>query len=176
MKAISAMRSSAGLAIVLLLAGCGFQLQGRQLLPPVLEQVRLDATDRQSEFTRALRATLAASGTQLLEGPVVTGGAEGASAAQSAAEIHILLDEVTERVLSVDARNFPTDYELTYKVEIQVRAQQRELLAPELFELSRIYSFDERRQLAKDREKDILREALARDLAGVVTRRLSTLQ
>jgi LPS-assembly lipoprotein len=175
MKRKRAIRSGAGLLLVLLLAACGFQLQGRQVLPPALEQVRLDAADRQSEFTRALRATLAASGSRLIEGPKVAGGADAEAAAQPS-EINILSDEVTERVLSVDARNIPTDYELTYKVEIQVRAQQRELLAPEVFELSRIYSFDERRQLAKDREKELLREALARDLAGVVTRRLSTLQ
>ena len=174
MNAMHRVRSTASLALVLL-AGCGFQLQGRQVLPPVLGQVRLEASDRQSEFTRALRATLVASGSHLVDGPPVSGGAEPAAAAQPA-EINILHDEMTERVLSVDARNIPTDYELTYKVELQVRAQQRELLAPEVFELSRIYSFDERRQLAKDREKEILREALARDLAGVVTRRLSTLQ
>jgi len=181
MKSMRALRSTAGLALTLMLAACGFQLQGRQVLPPVLEQVRLDAVDRQSEFTCALRATLTASGSRLVEGPQAPGGAGTAAADASAAnaaaaEVNILHDEVTERVLSVDARNIPTDYELTYKVEIQVRAQRRELLAPEYFELSRIYSFDERRQLAKDREKDILREALARDLAGVVTRRLSTLQ
>ncbi|MBK9252180.1 MAG: hypothetical protein IPM70_09935 [Proteobacteria bacterium] len=157
-------QSVACFALVLALAACGFQLQGRQVLPPVLEQVRLEVADRQSEFTRALRATLAASGATLVEAPA------------AGAEVRILQDEMTERVLSVDARNIPTDYELTYRVEIQVRAQQRELLAPESFELSRIYSFDERRQLAKDREKEILREALARDLASVVTRRLSTLQ
>jgi LPS-assembly lipoprotein len=164
MKAMRAIPAGMCFALVLSLAGCGFQLQGRQVLPPVLEQVRLEVSDRQSEFTRALRASLAASGARLVEAPA------------AAAEVRILQDEMTERVLSVDARNIPTDYELTYKVEIEVRAQQRELLAPELFELSRIYSFDERRQLAKDREKEILREALARDLASVVTRRLSTLQ
>lgn len=161
-------------ALCLTLAGCGFQLQGRQVLPPALEQVRLEVSDRQSEFTRALRASLAASGSRLVDAPAAATG-EAAGAVQPA-EVRILRDEMTERVLSVDARNIPTDYELTYRVEIQVRARQRELMAPEVFELSRIYSFDERRQLAKDREKDILREALARDLASVVTRRLSTLQ
>jgi LPS-assembly lipoprotein len=175
MKPMRAIRSAACCALALVLAGCGFQLQGRQVLPPVLEQVRLDVADRQSEFTRALRATLIASGSRLVEGPRATGGTEAADAAQPA-EINIIHDEMTERVLSVDARNIPTDYELTYKVGIEVRVGTRELMAPEDFELSRIYSFDERRQLAKDREKEILREALARDLASVVTRRLSTLQ
>lgn len=167
---------AAGATLLLaMLAGCGFQLQGRQVMPPVLDHVRLEVADRQSEFTRALRATLAASGSRLVDAAATTPDPAAAGAAQPA-EVRILSDGMTERVLSVDARNIPTDYELTYKVEIQVRAQQRELLAPEIFELSRIYSFDERRQLAKDREKDILREALARDLASVVTRRLSTLQ
>jgi LPS-assembly lipoprotein len=164
MKAMRAIPAGICFALLGALAGCGFQLQGRQVLPPVLEQVRLEVSDRQSEFTRALRASLAASGATLVEAPA------------AGAEVRILQDEMTERVLSVDARNIPTDYELTYRVEIQVRAGQRELLAAESFELSRIYSFDERRQLAKDREKEILREALARDLASVVTRRLSTLQ
>jgi LPS-assembly lipoprotein len=175
MNPMRAIKSSACCVLALVLAGCGFQLQGRQVLPPVLEQVRLDVADRQSEFTRALRATLVASGSRLVEGPRATGGADAADAAHPA-EITIIHDEMTERVLSVDARNIPTDYELTYKVEIQVRVGTRDLMEPENFELSRIYSFDERRQLAKDREKEILREALARDLASVVTRRLSTLQ
>jgi LPS-assembly lipoprotein len=174
MDSTRAIRSCAGLVLLLVLAACGFQLQGRQVLPPALEKVRLDATDRQSEFTRALRTLLSASGSVLVEGPLVTGGTDEAAA--QPAQVSIIHDEMTERVLSVDARNIPTDYELTYKVEVQVRAGTRELMAPEEFELSRIYSFDERRQLAKDREKEILREALARDLASVVTRRLSTLQ
>ena len=145
-------------------AGCGFQLQGRQILPPALEQLRLEPADRQSDFTRALRATLTSSGATLVEGPAAT------------AQVRIVSDEVTERVLSVDARNIPTDYELTYRVRVEVRAQDREMLPAEDFELARIYSFDETKLLAKEREKVVLREALARDLAGVVTRRLSTLQ
>jgi len=153
--------------LLLLLAtagGCGFQLQGRQILPPVLEQLSLEPVDRQSDFTRALRATLTSSGATLVEDSRAT------------AQVRILSDEVTERVLSVDARNIPTDYELTYRVRVQVRAQEREMLPAEDFELARIYSFDETKLLAKEREKVVLREALARDLAGVVTRRLSTLQ
>ena len=158
-------RSLLALAALALLTACGFHLQGRQVLPAVLATVHVEPADRQSEFTRALRASLSASGANV-----------AAAAAEQITEVHILRDEFAERVLSVDARNIPTDYELTYTVQVQVRAQQRELLPPEKFELSRIYSFDERKLLAKEREKEILREALARDLASVVTRRLSTLQ
>lgn len=150
--------------VVLLLGACGFHLQGRQVMPAVLAELHLDAVDEQSDFTRALRTSLKASGSRLTDTARVDG-----------ATVRILRDELTERVLSVDARNIPTDFELTYRVDVQVRAAGRELLELQKFELSRIYSFDERKLLAKEREKDILREALARDMASVVTRRLSAL-
>jgi outer membrane lipopolysaccharide assembly protein LptE/RlpB len=155
---------AAAIACLLLLAGCGFQLQGRQMLPASLASLQFEAVDRQSDFARALRASLTASGSHLVDKVP----AEGTI-------VRILRDSLTERVLSVDARNIPTDFELTYEVEVEVRAGTQELMAAEPFELSRIYSFDERKLLAKEREKDILREALARDMASVVSRRLSAL-
>jgi LPS-assembly lipoprotein len=148
-----------------LLVACGFQLQGRQGLPPRLGTIQVDAIDRHSDFTRALRRSLDASGAKLVDSP-----------AGDAAVVRILQDSVQENVLSVDARNIPTDYELTYEVEIEVRAGGQTLMATEPFTLSRIYSFDETKRLAKEREKDVLRQALARDLAGVVLRRLASLQ
>jgi LPS-assembly lipoprotein len=152
------------LTMVLLLAGCGFQLQGRRVMPPVLSTVHLQAADEQSDFTRALRKALRASGSRLV--PVRT---------EEGATVRIMRDELTERVLSVNARNIPSDYELTYRVEVEVRAGGQELMAVEPFELSRNYSFDERKTLPKEQEKEILREALAIDVASVVTRRLSNL-
>ncbi len=145
-------------------AGCGFHLQGRQPLPASLASIHLDPKDTQSEFTLALRAQLAGAGAQLV--PAATTGT---------ATVRILHDEVVERVLSVSARNTPTDYELSYDVEVTVTAGGKELLAPELFSQSRVYSFDETSLLAKEREKDILVQALARDMASVVARRLSAL-
>jgi LPS-assembly lipoprotein len=152
------------LAVLLALAGCGFQLQGRRVMPPVLSTLQIEAVDEQSDFTRSLRAALLASGSRLVK----------ASAADGAI-LRITRDEVIERVLSVDARNIPTDLELTYKVEVAVRAGGQELMAVREFELSRNYSYDESKQLSKEREKDILRDALARDMASVVARVLSEL-
>jgi LPS-assembly lipoprotein len=158
------MRRAALLACFALLAGCGFQLQGRQALPENLATLELDATDEQSDFTVALVRALKGSGAKLVD-----------HAAPDGAVVRILRDKVQERVLSVDARNIPTDYELIYEVEIGVRADGMVLMEPEPFTVSRIYSFDETRLLAKEREKNVLREALARDMASVVLRRLSSL-
>jgi|APCry1669189034_1035192.scaffolds.fasta_scaffold72106_2 LPS-assembly lipoprotein len=151
--------------LLALLSGCGFHLQGRQPLPQALRVVYIDAVDAQSEFAQALRASLTASGAQVVAG-----------ASANVTTVHVGRDRNTERVLSVSARNIPTDYELSYEVTLDVRGQGRELMAPEELSLSRVYSFDERQLLAKDRERDELLVALARELAGVALRRLSSLQ
>ena len=65
----------AALACVLLLSACGFQLQGRQVMPASLVTLRVVAVDQQSDFTRALRTALKASGSRLVE----ENGADGAS-------------------------------------------------------------------------------------------------
>jgi LPS-assembly lipoprotein len=164
MRGRNALRWAIVAVVGILPGACGFQLQGRQALPAALATLQLDTADRHSDFTTALRRSLQASGARLV-----------ASAAAQDAVVLVMRDEVSERVLSVDARNIPTDFELTYEVEIAVRAGGKELMPAEPFMLSRIYSFDETKLLAKEREKDVLREALARDLAGVVLRRLSSL-
>ncbi len=157
-------RLTALLACCVLLASCGFRLQGRQVLPASLATLELNATDPHSDFTAALKRGLAASGSKLVD-----------HAGTDQAVVRITRDEVTEAVLSVDARNIPTDFELTYVVEVGVRSGTNELMEAEKFTLSRIYSFDETKLLAKEREKDILREALARDMASIVLRRLASL-
>ncbi|HEV7431477.1 MAG TPA: LPS assembly lipoprotein LptE [Steroidobacteraceae bacterium] len=151
------------LAPLLWLAGCGFHLQGRIELPRSLASASIDASDRQSDFYISLRAALHAAGAQL-DG----GGAD-------AAIIRILDDSSSERILTVSARNTPTAYLLSYRVKVAVDYQGRELLPAEEHTLTREYSFDERELLAKQRESDILRQALADDLAALVMHRLAAL-
>jgi LPS-assembly lipoprotein len=155
------MKNALWLPILLALLGCGFQLQGRQVLPEAFANTYVDSADTQSEFTFALRQALTGSGARLTE-------RSGADAAQ----VRILKDEVTERVLTVSSRNIPTD---SYDVEISASAGGRELMPAESFSLTRVYSFDETKLLAREREKEILLEALARDMASVVARRLASL-
>lgn len=78
-------------------------------------------------------------------------------------------------MLSVSAANTPREYEVYYAVEYAVVADGKELLPPQELELTRNYSFDEARLLAKEEEEEILRAEIARDLAGIVMRRISSL-
>jgi LPS-assembly lipoprotein len=152
------------IAAAALLSACGFHLQGRTPLPEPLKVTYVLAEDSQSEFVLGLRKALASSGAKIARVDTEATGV-----------VQVLTDEVTERVLSVSASNIPREYELTYTVRFSVRSGAEELLQPQEVALTRDYSFDERTLLAKEHEEAILREAMARDLVGIVMRRLASL-
>ena len=89
--------------------------------------------------------------------------------------MRIQRDRSGRRVLSVSARNTPQEFEIFYLVEYSVDRGGREVLELQPLEMIRNLSFDETQLLAKDREEAIIREAMARDLAVLVTRRLESL-
>jgi len=149
---------------VTLLSGCGWKLQGTAKLPEVMSVTFVDTEDRFSDFNRALRQSLASSGAKLVT---------ERKAATGVVKIH--KDESGQRVLSVSARNTPEEYEAFYVVEYSVEGPSGELIPKQKLELTRDYSYDVTAVLAKQREQAVLREALARDLAGLVLRRLAAL-
>jgi LPS-assembly lipoprotein len=148
----------------ILIAGCGWHLRGTARLPEVMSATYVDAPDAYTDFNRAFRESLAASGVRLAD------NRNGATAI-----VHILKDESGQRVLSTSARNTPEEYEVFYTVEYSVASQTTELVAKQRLEVRRDYSYDETAVLAKQREQLVLREALARDLAGQIVRRLASL-
>jgi LPS-assembly lipoprotein len=152
------------LAVALLLSSCGFRLQGSTPLPAALKVTFVSTTDRQSEFVQGLRRALITNGSQL-----------AAKKEDATGTVHVLTDEVTKKILSVSANNIPREYEITYTVEFSVSAADKELLSSQKVAVTRDYSFDETKLLAKDNEEAILRQGMARDLVNIVMRRLASL-
>ncbi|MEO8064827.1 MAG: LPS assembly lipoprotein LptE [Pseudomonadota bacterium] len=158
------MKRIAAILLVAALAGCGFHLQGRQPMPEAFAYTFIDTQDEQTDFVQDLRKALIASGSKVIR----TKGSSGAT-------VSVHDDELTEKVLSVSARNIPTEYELTYRVKFSVTANGKTLIEHEEISATRDLSFEESQLLAKEREQEILREALARDLVALVMRRLASL-
>lgn len=152
------------LCLASLLAGCGYRLQGSSKLSPVMATTYVETDDRYTDFNRALRDSLEASGARLAK-----------NKDDATAIVRIIKDQSGQRVLTVSGRNTPEEYEVFYSIEYAVNGRTEELIAPQSVELTREYSYDETALLAKQKEQAILREALARDLAGLVVRRLASL-
>jgi LPS-assembly lipoprotein len=147
------------------LSACGFRLAGSDPLPAILAQPYLSLKDPYTDFSREFEHRLKSAGARL----------QGVRA-NSTASIEVTKDQVEQRTLSVSAQNIPTEYELTYTVTFAVHGTDKELLAPQTISLSKDYSFQESELLAKQHEADILRQQMARDLATIAMRRLTSLK
>lgn len=149
---------------LLALAACGFQLQGVTRLPPVLSAVHLDLPDPTSDLAVQLRRSLTASGVTLARG-----------AADATATLAIVTERYGRTVKSVSAQNRPTEYEVFYQAEYTLVTPEGTLVAPQSIARARIFPYSERDILGKQQEEELLRESLAREIAGVITRRLADL-
>jgi LPS-assembly lipoprotein len=162
---MKALRATLALLIAaFLLPGCGFHLQGSGSLPEGARKVYVLTADQVTPFAVELRRAIERSGGQLTS-----------TSAEADTVVRIRRDRSGRRVLSVSARNTPQEYEIFYSVEYSVERGGQEVLETQPLEMIRNLSFDEAQLLAKDREEVIIREAMAKDLAMLVTRRLESL-
>ena len=152
------------IAVVALVAGCGFHLQGAFTSPATMERTYIAAGDRYSQFYRELRKQLQDAGVQLVD-----------TKAESTATFSILYDETDQRVLSVSARNVPTEYEVYYTIQYAIDGIDNRLLETQDLTITRNYTYDSMLVLGKAREEELLREAIVKDLVRIVLKQVSTL-
>jgi LPS-assembly lipoprotein len=158
------MRLIFGSLAIMCLAACGFHLEGHAPLPESLKAPYVETQDRQSDFVQSLQRALLSNGAHLAP-----------DKDKASATVNILKDNLKRRVVSVSNLNQPNEYEITYTVTFSVTAGDRQLLAPQDVTATRVFSFNESQLLAKGHEEDVLRTAMARDLADMVVRRLARL-
>jgi LPS-assembly lipoprotein len=149
---------------VLLLAGCGFQLQGTVTTPTEMERTYISTSDNRSLFYRELREALLAADVRLVD-----------SETEATATFTILYDRTDQRVLSVSARNVPTEYEVYYTIEYSLDSGAKNLLEPQTLTLTRDYTFDPTLVLGKEHEQQLLRDAIVDDLVRIVLKQIATL-
>lgn len=157
-------RIGAGAALLLSLAGCGFQFQGRPEFPPQMAVTHIDTGDRYSPFYRQLVTVLRRNEVSLTDNP-----------AEARTIIRVLTDDTGRRLLSVTARNVPAEYEVYYRIRFKVDVDGAEAVPVEQLAITRDFAFDETKVLGKASEEENIRQAVARDLVGLVTRRLTAI-
>ncbi len=147
-----------------MLVGCGFQMQGAFVAPAEMERTYIATDDRHSLFYRRLRTAMKEAGVQLVDDPL-----------SATATLYITYDETDQRVLSVSARNVPTEYEVYYTIEYSVGAAQKNLLETQTLTLTRDYTYNPTLVLGKAREQELLREAIVGDLVRIVLKQIAAI-
>ena len=146
-----------------LLAACGFQLQGTVTTPEEMQRTWIDTEDRRSLFYRELRRALLDAGVDIVD------ARESATAVFS-----IDYDFTDQRVLSVSARNVPTEFEVFYIIRYGLVSDEQTLLETQELTLTRDYTYDSTLVLGKSAEEELMREAIVDDLVRIVLKQISS--
>ena len=149
---------------MLLLGGCGFHLQGAFTTPPDMERTYISASDNRSLFYRDLHEALLSADVQLVD-----------NATDATAVFTISYDHTDQRVVSVSARNVPTEYEVFYTIEYSLDSGTKNLLEPQTVTMARDYTYNETLVLGKAHEQELLRDAIVDSLVRIVLKQIDTL-
>ncbi len=150
------------LLLITLLSACGFHLAKEAQLPATLSRIAVQGADPYSPLVVDLGKALARSGSELVEANAGPG-----------AIFRLGANSVRTDVLSVGGNARANEYSIRHHVEFDVvAADGKVLLAPQVIELSRDFTFDANQALGIAAEQDLLIDELRRDMVQAILRRL----
>jgi len=129
-----------------------------------MQRTYIATDDPHSGFYQALRRELSSAGIELVDSP-----------ADATSIFNIHSDITNQRVLSVSARNVPTEYEVFYIVNYSLVSGPTTLMQPRTQTQTKFYTWDETLVLGKQMEQQTLRDAIVGDLVRVVMIQLSSI-
>ena len=150
--------------LIVLLAACGFRFQGPLSFPALPGGIWLQSAHGATPLWRALKEQL-----RLAQVDVRAEPGEGV------AVLRLLDDESQESLVAISANNLPTVTEISYRVRYSLRLENRRLIDEREREANHTRVQDEFRVLGMERETEVLREALAEELAWQILRDLAAL-
>jgi LPS-assembly lipoprotein len=127
-----------------------------------MERTYIETDDRFSLFYRAFRKELLAAGVNIVD-----------TAAESTASFTIYFDRTDQRVLSVSARNVPTEFEVFYTIQYGLMSGDVAMIEVQDMTLTRDYTYDETLVLGKAREEEVMRDAIVQDLVRIILKQIS---
>jgi outer membrane lipopolysaccharide assembly protein LptE/RlpB len=124
--------------------------------------MHLEVANPGNALRNDLAAALERAGAQIVSQP-----------AQASVRVRIPVNQMRTDILSVGAAARIREFEIRYRVELEVLdAQGEPRMERQVIELTRDYTFDERAALGAEQEAELLRTELQRDMLQHVLRRL----
>ena len=145
-----------------LVLSCGFELQNTSSISEKLDALIIKTNNPYTTFYRTLRNQFRESGTRIID-----------DTSQSDYTLTILTDESKQRTLSVSATNTPQEYEVYYRVTWSFSKGDKIILESVSNLSIQDYTFDQRQLLGKSNESQMIKQALAKDIAREVIFRLN---
>ncbi|MEY2633549.1 MAG: hypothetical protein RIR00_2203, partial [Pseudomonadota bacterium] len=148
--------------ILLILAGCGFQLRGLVKLPYHSLYLSLP---QNSEIAALLRRQLSANGITLVDVP-----------SSADAQLHQLYDSREKLILTINTQGRVRENQLRLRYGFRMLdAQGREVVPPQDITLTRDITYNDSAVLAKEQEELLLWREMQKDAVQQILRRLAAL-
>jgi len=149
--------------VLILLTACGFQLQTRADLPPIMQQTRLEINSPYSPFARRLETLLEQNGARIVQ------------SGDDAAILEVPQNRMRKEIQSIGDNARVREYLIRHTVQFRLMdSGGNEIIPLQTLEQSRVYEFNEQDILAAEREDEFLRNDLSDSLARMVVRRIGT--
>ncbi|WP_422505711.1 LPS assembly lipoprotein LptE [Stenotrophomonas sp. GZD-301] len=161
------------LALVLTttLAGCGFHLRNKLMLPADAAAVKVVSTAPYSELVKLLRRGLQASGAVIADADSVDDSTDGVPVAQ----LQVVSERWGDLPIAIDAQGRAQEYSLRYAVIFVFRREDGSVLVPQqVIELSRDYVSPPTDATGTTTEREILADELRREMSASILRRIDS--
>ncbi len=154
--------------LLLMLAGCGFQLRGKAALPPQLNPLYLQSNDPFGQFSKTLQNLLKVNNVQLAPAPQ-----------DATYTLHIISanTESLAHTLSNDSSDSSQVYQLTYRVVYELLNQKgQRILGPANALAERSYTTNPSQVFGNSTALDSVKKGLAQQAAFQLLMQLSSQQ
>jgi len=149
-------------AALAVLSACGFHMRREVSLPAGMQRVNVQIADPFSPLKRDLEAALTRSGASVENAP-----------GPGVAEITISAVSLAPVVRSVGAKAYVNEFSMVYHVELSITGGDgATLLANQVIEHSRDYTFDQTQAIGTSAEQDEIKKEMERNMVQAVMRRV----
>ena len=149
---------------LLILSGCGFELQNTGNLNEKIDSVYIQTIDPYSSFFRSIKDSLRNSGVMISD-----------KRDEASYVLVIKQDISSDRILSISAKNTPMEYEIAYQVVWSLFKGNQEIISDTKHIETQDYSFDQNQLLGKRKEAEYLKESLAEKISNGVLLKLGSI-
>lgn len=149
--------------LLLALSACGFQLRDTLVLPPGLEEVRVQARDPYSALALSLERSLVHAGATVVP----------TTERRRVASLNILSERWADRPLSIDPYGRAQEYSLLYAVVFSLTdANGDEVVPQQAVEMSRDYIAPPTDATGTETERELLSREMRREMSASILRRI----
>ena len=149
---------------LLILSGCGFELQNTGNLNEKIDSVYIQTIDPYSSFFRSIKDALRNNGVMISD------------KRDEASYVLVIKEDISsDRILSISAKNTPMEYEIAYQVVWSLFKGNQEIISDAKHIETQDYSFDQNQLLGKRKEAEYLNDSLAAKISKGVLLKLGSI-